>query len=406
MGSNIFTIGQSALNAAQVGMSVTGNNIANAATPGYTRQIVVQGAAQSQNFGFGYLGQGTKIDSIERMYNELNHRQVMQSQASASEIDTYSAQMQRVNNLLADPSVGITNVTADLFSSVQNLTTNPNNAAAKQAMLSASNALAQRFQSIDGQLKQINQDVNTQMVSSIGNINVYATQIGNLNDAIEKAISADGKAPNDLLDQRDQIVNDLNKEIKTTIVADSGGKYNVFIGNGLPLVVGAQTYRLSPINDASNGNQLEINYITQNGSAALSSDSLSGGRLGGLLQFRNETLNQIKNEFGHIANSITYQFNLQHRAGLDGNNNSGEAYFKEANPVVIANANNTGVATISGKISDISQAVASDYHLKFDGTNYIVTRTSDQLSRNFTSLPQTIDGITIEMNGGSFLNWR
>ncbi len=207
-----------------------------------------------------------------------------------------------------------------------------------------------------------------------------------------------------MLDQRDQIINDLNKEIKTTIVADSGGKYNVFIGNGLPLVVGTQTYRLSPINDASNGNQLEINYITQNASATLSADSLAGGRLGGLLQFRNETLNQIKNEFGHIANSIAYTFNLQHRAGLDVNGEPGLAYFKEASPVVLANANNTGNATISSQITDISQTVASDYRLKFDGTNYVVTRTSDQLARSFTSLPQTIDGITIAMNGGSFLN--
>ena len=404
MGSNILNIGQSGLNAAQVGMSVTGNNIANAATPGYTRQVVVQGAAQSQNFGFGYLGQGTKIDSIERMYNELNHRQVMQSQASASEINTYSAQIQRLNNLLADPDVGITNVTSNFFSSVQNLTTNPNNAAAKQAMLSASNALAQRFQSIDGQLKQINQDVNTEMINSISNINVYAKQIGKLNDAIEKAISANGNAPNDLLDQRDQLINDLNKEIKTTVVADSGGKYNVFIGNGLPLVVGTQAYTLSPGNSTSNGNQLEINYITQNGSATLSPDSLPGGRLGGLLQFRNETLNQIKTEFGHIANSITYQFNMQHRAGLDANSNPGSAYFNETSAIIIANANNTGNATIGAQIADINETVASDYRIKYDGTNYIVTRTSDQLVRNFTSLPQTVDGLTIQMNSGSFLN--
>lgn len=402
MGSNIFGIGQSALSAAQVGLSVTGHNIANASTPGYSRQVVIQGAAKAQNFGYGYLGQGTEISSVQRMFSELSNRQVLASQSSSSEISAYSAQMQRIDNLLADPSAGLAIVISDFFSSLQALSSSPSDAAARQAMLSAGNSLGQRFQSLDNQLRQINQDVNSEISTSVSVINAYAKQIGKLNDAIEKAQSADGNIPNDLMDQRDQIINDLNKEIKTTVVPESGGKYNVFIGNGLPLVIGTQTYALSTTPSPTNGTRLEIAYQTKNGPALLGASSLPGGRLGGLLQFRTESLDTIQTQLGHIAMTVANTFNNQHRAGLDSTGAAGSAFFTETNAEITASSNNTGVASISSTISDISKTVASDYRLQYNGIDYIVTRSSDNLARTYSSLPQEIDGLTIKINSGSF----
>ena len=402
MGSNIFGIGKSALNAAQVGLSVTGHNIANASTPGYSRQVVIQGAAKAQNFGYGYLGQGTEISSVQRMFNELSNRQVMASQSSNSEISAYSAQMQRIDNLLADPSAGLTVVISDFFSSLQALSSSPSGAAARQAMLSAGKSLGQRFQSLDNQLKQINQDVNSEISTSVSMINAYAKQIGKLNDAIEKAQSADGNIPNDLMDQRDQLINDLNKEIKTTVVPESGGKYNVFIGNGLPLVIGTQTYALSTTPSPINGTRLEIAYQTQNGPTLLGASSLPGGRLGGLLQFRTESLDTIQTQLSHIAMTVANNFNNQHRAGLDSTGVAGSAFFTETKAEVTASINNNSVASINSTISDISKTVASDYRLQYNGTDYTVTRSSDNLARTYTSLPQEIDGLTIKIDSGSF----
>src|SRR3569832_1466758 len=107
MATSILSIGQSALAAAQAGLSTTGHNIANASTPGYSRQVVIQGAAQPQNFGFGFMGQGTQISTVQRVYNEYLGVQVQSAQASQSGLNTYYTQIKQIDNMLADPTAGL-----------------------------------------------------------------------------------------------------------------------------------------------------------------------------------------------------------------------------------------------------------------------------------------------------------
>ncbi len=401
MGSNILNIGQSALTAAQIGISVTGHNIANASTPGYSRQVVIQGAAEAQNFGYGYLGQGTQVNTVVRMFSELNNRQVMASQSSSSEISAYSTQMKRIDNLLADSSSGLSVVTQDFFNSLQTLSSSPSDVAARQAMLSSAESLAQRFQSLDSQFKQISQELTSEVETSVNVINSYAKQIAKLNEVIEKALSSNENPPNDLMDQRDQLLIDLSKEIKSTVVEESGGKYNVFIGNGLPLVVGKQTYALSTQRSPTDGTRVEIAYQTKDGPAMLGENSLPGGRLGGLLEFRNESLDKIQAELNHIAMSVSMTFNAQHRAGMDSSGTAGTSFFIETTPVVNASANNDGDAEIVANISNIGQTVASDYRLQYDGTNYILTRKSDDLVRTYSTMPVEVDGMNIDITSGT-----
>jgi flagellar hook-associated protein 1 len=202
MATNILSIGKSALNAAQVGLSTTGHNIANAATPGYNRQVVIQGSANAQNFGFGFIGQGTQVVAIERVYNEFLNNQVVSSQSAKTALDTYFAQISGIDNVLADPSAGLSPALQGFFKGIQDLTANPNAAASRQAVLSGAQTLAARFQSLSSQLAESRTNVNNQIASSVTSINAYAQQIAQLNGAIEKAAST-GSAPNDLMDQRD-----------------------------------------------------------------------------------------------------------------------------------------------------------------------------------------------------------
>ena len=155
MASNILSIGQSALAAAQAGISTTGNNIANAATPGYSRQVVVQGAALPQNFGYGFLGQGTQIDTIKRIYNDFQASQVRATQSTNSSQSTYATQLQQVDNMLADPSAGLSPALQDFFKGVQDLAANPASVPSRQAALSSGQSLVARFQSLNDQLTQI-----------------------------------------------------------------------------------------------------------------------------------------------------------------------------------------------------------------------------------------------------------
>lgn len=401
MASNILSIGQSALSAAQVGISTTGHNIANAATPGYSRQVVVQSAAEAQNFGYGYIGQGTQIASVTRVYSELLARQVVNSQGVSSASTAYSTQMSTIDTMLSDASAGLTPSLQDFFNSVQDLTANPNDTPTRQAMLSNAQSLANRFQSTSNRLNEIREGVNTQLTASVGLVNTYAKQIASLNDVIEKAISADGNTPNDLMDQRDQLVNELSKQIKTTVISQNKGSYNIFVGNGLPLVVGTDTFSLATVSSPTDASRLEVAYQNKTKTTVLSTDSLPGGTIGGLVQFRAESLDAVQNQIGQIAVVLAETFNTQHEQGLDKNGAPGGALFTIPDPAVSASTYNTGTAQVASKIVDARAITSSDYRLQYDGTNYTITKVNDKTVQTFSSLPQTVDGLSFSLKSGA-----
>jgi len=402
MATNILSIGQSALAAAQVGISTTGHNIANAATPGYSRQVVVQGASLPQNFGFGFLGQGTEISTVKRIYNEYLGNQVQSAQTSKSGLDSYYAQIRQIDNLLANSESGLSPALQEFFSGVQDMATNPAYLPARQAALSSAESLASRFQSLAGRFDEIEQGVNSQVLSSVSIINTYAAQIAGLNDAIGKAQRATGQPPNDLLDMRDQLVLDLNKEIKATVVKQGDDGYNVFIGNGQPLVVGVSTFKLGNMVSPTDPSKLDVTYQNSSGGVVVIGDSaLAGGKLGGLIEFRNNTLEPAQNALGRVAIGLASTFNEQHKAGFDLNGNPGVDFFTVAIPGVFANSGNTGNAMLAATISDPSALTTSDYRLQFDGTNYTVTRLSDNVSFAAGPLPQTVDGVDFALDSGA-----
>src|SRR6478672_12034786 len=301
MASGILGVGQSGLAAAQAGLVTTGHNIANASTPGYSRQVVVQSSAGSQDTGFGYVGKGTQVAEVKRVYSDYLSSQVTISQSSKYQLDTYYSQISRINNQFSDPTSGISPVLQDFFKGMQDLAANPASAASRQAALSSAETLTARFQSLDNQLDQIEAGVRGQIESSVQSINVYAKQIAKLNDVIEKASgSADGRPSNDLLDQRDLAIAELSKEVKTTVVKQ-GNSYNVFIGNGQPVVVGAKTYDLVATASKADPTRTTVGYIANGQAIELSESGLSGGKLGGLLEFRSKTLDLAQNSLGRIA---------------------------------------------------------------------------------------------------------
>ncbi|MDP2025155.1 flagellar hook-associated protein FlgK [Sulfuriferula sp.] len=400
MASNILSIGQSALAAAQAGISTTGNNIANAATPGYSRQVVVQSAALPQNYGYGFLGQGTQIDTVKRIYNDFQATQIRATQSAKSGLDSYYAQIQQVDNMLADPSAGLSPALQDFFKGVQDLAANPASVPSRQAALSAGQSLATRFQGLNDQLDQMNQGVNSQIASSVNVINTYAQKIAQLNDAITQAQgAANGQPANDLLDQRDQLMLDLSKEIKATVVKQDDGKYNVFIGNGQPLVIGNQTFALKTTVAPTDPTRTEVAYATNGNTVIMGENSLTGGKLGGLLDFRSQTLDNAQNALGRVAIGLASTFNAQHRLGQDLNGNLGGDFFTVASPRVSASTTNIGTGALTASISNASALTASDYRLNFDGSNYQLTRMTDGAVTTFSAFPQTIDGVSLSLTG-------
>ncbi|OYY50487.1 MAG: flagellar hook-associated protein FlgK [Methylophilaceae bacterium 17-44-8] len=401
MASNILSIGKSALNAAQIGLSTTGHNIANASTPGYSRQVVVQAAAQAQNFGYGFIGQGAEVTGVSRVYNEILARQMISLQSTGAAYTTYGNQLNAIDNMLSDETAGLNPAMNDFFAGVQALASKPNDIPTRQTMLSNAQSLVNRFNSMDSRLNEIEQGVNNQLVSSVSLVNSYAKQIASLNDIIEQSISTTGNVPNDLMDQRDQLISELSKQIKTTVVPQNQGTYNVFVGNGLPLVVGEDTYNLVTTTSPTNPSRIEVGYQSASKVTVLGASSLSGGAIGGLVQFRSESLDQVQNQIGQIAVALAGSFNAQHAQGLDRNGQPGGPLFNIPAPVATSSSLNTGNGELSAQIVDPSLVTSSNYRVQYDGTNYKVTRLSDQSAQTYASLPQTIDGLTISQASGT-----
>lgn len=415
---NILNIGQTGLNAAQLGLATTGHNIANAATPGYSRQLVIQSTPLAQNVGAAFVGNGTSVTEIKRAYNDYLANQVVTAQTSQGQLGTYYAQIQQIDNMFADPTSGLSPTLQNFFSTIQNVAANPTSGASRQTMLASANTLASQFQSMDGQLSDIRQGVNEQITSTLGTINAYATQIASLNDAISKAqLGSDLKPANDLLDQRDQVLSDLSKQVQVSVVKD-GDNFNVFIGNGQPLVVGIQSYTLTAVASPTDLSRLEVGYKQSNGAVIpLAENSITGGALGGLFDFRSQSMDPAQNALGRMAIGLATTFNAQHQLGQDQNGALGGAFFNVGTPVVTPSTLNTGTAVVSATISSVSALTTSNYDLQIATAAippapaapttpgvYKLTRLSDGTSTTFSTFPQTIDGVDFNIASGSIAN--
>lgn len=384
---NILNIGQTALNAAQLGLSTTAHNIANASTPGYSRQLIVQSTPLAQNVGVGFSGNGTSVAEIKRAYNDFLNNQVVTAQTSQGQLDTYYSQIQQIDNMFADPTSGLSPNLQSFFSSIQNVAADPTSGASRQTMLASANTLATQFQSMDSQLSDINQGVNEQITTTVNTINADATQLASLNDAIAKAqLGNDLKPANDLLDQRDQVLSDLSKQVQVSVVKQ-GDSYNVYIGNGQPLVINDQAYKLTTVASPTDLSKLEVGYQQSNGSTiTLAEGSLTGGAMGGLFDFRSQTLDPAQNALGRIAIGLASTFNAQHALGQDQNGNMGGTFFNMGSPVVSSSTLNTGTGSVSATIGNVNNLTTSNYSLKFDGTNYTLTQLSDNTVLSSTTL--------------------
>jgi len=409
MTSSLLSIGKSGLLAAQVGLATTGHNISNANVVGYSRQTVQQGATLPQGGSNGFVGTGTEVTSVKRYYDNFLASQVRAAQTNTSALDTYTRQIGQIDNLLADPTAGLSPALQNFFAAVQDVSANPASTASRQALLSNANSLTSRFQSLSSRLTDIGDGVNTEIASNVDVINSYAKQIAEMNLKISGMNANPSNPPNDLLDQRDAVVDELNKYVKATVTLDGENRMTVSVGSGQPLVVGAQTYQLAAVQSATDPSRLVVGYQTTNKVSVLPEDALSGGSLGALLDFRANSLDRVQNSLGRVAVTLGVSFNNQHKLGTDLSDNMGGDFFSVEQPLVVANPNNStsSVGAVSATIStdplELPNLTTSSYKVAFDGTDFSVKRLPDGSAITITSTPQTIDGVEYNFDSSQAL---
>lgn len=416
--SGIFGIALSGLNAARTSLTTTSHNISGVNTAGYHRQTNTQASNLANYSGAGYIGNGVQTTSISRVYDAHLEKVVQANTAMESYYSTQEAQLDQLDQIIADPAVGITPALQTFFESLQVLT-QPNMPAsipARQAVVNQSEALLTRMQTMDGRIEEIREGVNTGIRLTVDSINAQANKIAELNKQIQLLTLGDQLVPNDLLDQREQAVLELNKHVKADVVKQDGNVYNVFIGSGQSLVLGELAMQLAATPSRDDPQRTAVSYKENNAYFEIPSASISGGTLGGLLNFRRDALDVAQNALNRIAIGFAQSMNAQHLLGVDVNGkavagkvDSQQEFFAiksfAADLRIPANSKNTGTLTLqasvisyvpgSTNLTGYSQMTNNDYKVICTSPgNFSIQRQPDNVLVSPTDLAGTALGTT------------
>src|SRR5574343_1154461 len=305
MGSGLISIAMTGINAAQAGLLTTSNNISNLSTEGYTRQRTIQASNPTVMTGAGGIGQGVHVVTVQRMFSQALTTQVLNAQTNVSALDTYYAQVSQIDNMLADKEAGLTPLMQKFFDAAQSVAANPSSVSARQSMVSAAETMTTGYRSVYERLTEINDGVNSQIKSTVGQINTFTEQIADLNERIISAAALGGQPAHDLYDKRDKLVADLNELVKVTVTSNDNGSYNVFVGSGQQLVVGSQVTKMSAEPASADISRTVVGLLGPTGNVQELPESLiNGGKLGGLLSFRREALDTSFNQLGLMATAF------------------------------------------------------------------------------------------------------
>ena len=370
---DLMSIGLSGLRAFQRAIDVTGHNIANANTPGYSRQVTDFESRIGQGQGNLYVGSGTQVAGVRRIYDELIGRQLQAATTGHARLDVLSTLAIRLDTMLADPDTGLNSALQNFFGAVQDVNNDPGSVPARQALLGEAQSLAERFRTLDRRLSETETEVNRRLTLAVDDVNRLAGSIAEVNGRIALAQGRLGEPPNDLLDQRDRLVRELSSQVGVNTALQDDGTLNVFIGSGQPLVIGQEAKRLAVTGNEFDATRLEVVYEGFGGGTPLDS-SMTGGALGGLLDFRHDMLDSARQALGRTATALALRFNEQHAAGIDLTGAMGGEFFGVPAPDVLRSGDNAGSGTATVAVGDLSAFTGGDYILEFDGASYALSR--------------------------------
>jgi flagellar hook-associated protein 1 FlgK len=365
----------SGLLAFQRALDTTSHNITNANTVGYSRQLPEFMTRNAQQSGNGWVGNGVDVTTIKRAYDDFLSNQARSSSSAYSHSSTYATQAGRVSNLFGNSSTGLSASLQNFVNSVQSVADTPTSIPARQTLLSQAAGLVQRLKSYDDSLKSFDGQVNASLGTEANAITSIARGIAQLNQQITSGYAQMGQPPNDLLDQRDQLINELSTHVNVSVVAQGDNSLSVFIGNGQPLVVGQTAATVVATTDAYDPTRNVIAVRSASGEVDITK-SLSGGTLGGVLEFRTQMLDPARNTLGRMSVAVAEVMNEQHHAGIDLQGNLGGDFFAVGGVGVRENANNTGssAAAVTRVPGDAASLTTSDYLMTYTSGGWALRR--------------------------------
>jgi len=427
--ASLLNIGVSGLRVNQTALQVTGNNIANADVESYSRQRTDFVTSPEQFRGNGYIGSGSSVETITRMADQFLRTQIQLDTSNFNNLAAFGDNIEQLDSLLAGELSSLGPGITALFSAIEVSAEDPTSNPARQLVLSEAEGLVERLHTLYDRLQQQASSVDEQMASLTAQVSSLATGIAQLNESIEREIGINpGSSPNGLLDSRDELLRQLTEIVSIRTTEDSSGAVNVFIGNGQPIVIGRLASSLGVQPSAQDSEIQDITFIGANGQPIPITESISGGELGGLLQFREQALEPTLNDMGRIALAITDSINQQNQQGIDLEGNYGSLVFNDINSTAsIAERAKTldGTVNLDVIVTDLSRLGTDNYILTINNAGppaqgQLVNQSSGEvIAGTFTNIdhdnnPNTAnenvfiptdasktEGITIVVNSGT-----
>jgi flagellar hook-associated protein 1 FlgK len=415
--SSLLNIGQRALMANYAALQVTGNNVANANTPGYSRQSVELATAFSQQTGNGFFGKGVDVTTVTRAHDAFLTREAATAASLAAADDARSAQLQKLETVFPTGESGLGYTAQQLFNAFVDVSNKPQDAAARQVVLARVGDLAARFRAASDQLDAQQAGIAQDLRTSVESINALTTRIAQLNVNIANA-QGTGHTPNDLLDQRDAAIADLSKIVQVTTVASADGTVGVFLGGAQRLVLGGESTPLVALPDPFDPARVQIGVSEGGTTRAFPDGFIAGGSVAGLLRVQNHDLPDARGLLGQLASAIAGAVNDQQALGVDLGNPPGPgAPLLSIGAATVAPSSNNAMAggvpvasyvngagvrvsSVSITVVSTAQLQPSDYELVADPAlpagSYRLTRLSDNTSQTVTS-GDVVDGFRIDI---------
>ena len=411
MSGDLFSIGASGLLAFQRSLNTISHNIANVNTEGYSRQTVELATRPPEPNGFGFSGNGVDTVTIRRSYDAFVESSLRSGMSATAEFEAFHTLAAQLDNVVADPDTGIHTSLQRFFDAVQDVADTPASPAARQVLFNEGEVLATQFNELASWIEGVRGQVNSDINSGVNEINQISQAIAELNQSIVIEQGRAGQPPNDLLDQRDTLIKDMSELVYVTTLQQDDGSVNILIGTGQVLVRGNTATSLTVIQEAGDPRQLGVAVQGNGGLLVPVTEQLSGGRLGGVLNFRDQMLDPTSNSLGLTAIGLGSYFNEQHQRGMDLDGVLGLDFFSVAQPQVLAVSGNP--ANVSLAIDDVSQLSNADYKLRFNAgawelTNKLTGQNIAMTGSGTAADPFIAEGMSIEItaapaNGDTYL---
>jgi flagellar hook-associated protein 1 len=355
-------IGVQALEANQGALNATSNNIANANTPGYTREVAQFNESPETEIDGQVLGGGVSLTGLKSVRDELLNMQINQQTSAQSSVDAQSTSLQQVQTYFTSTGGDIASALSSFSSSLAELSANSSNTAEQETVLTSGQNLAKAFNTAASGLTTVQSAADTEVTQTVSQINTLTQQIASLNGQLWQ-LQAAGQDGGTVQDQRDQAVQQLSQLTGISITQSSDGE-TITTGNGTPLVVGSQSFSLQTTT-GSNGMQQVIDSSGNN-----ITSSIQGGQLGGAIQIRDTTIPSYLSQLNTLASQFSTAFNAAQAQGYDSNGNVGGNFFtvtstaNAASTISVSNSaqvavSSDGSAGSNGNVANLSATLTS-----------------------------------------------